>query len=278
MKAAALALSVALNVALVVVLCSFSMSNSRGHLSAGLAARTTGAARSIIPMNTVSRNRNLAVYANKQVVEPREKPVPAGKIRLRLGAPATAAAAAAGVCALNTLPAMAAGGALFDFDLTLPYMATELLVLSFFLDKLWFGPLGTILEKRQGILKGNMESVAANLEECDQIIDFVETTLVDVTKGFAKESNDKIQSLNAECEAAMAATKARVEEETKKALDGMDRDQQIVLSDMDNEIEKFCWEIVGKVVDEKTFKSWKDADAATFTGSRYAEAEEMIAA
>jgi F-type H+-transporting ATPase subunit b len=46
--------------------------------------------------------------------------------------------------ALMALPAAAEAGKLFDFNLTLPIMAGELLLLMVFLDKFWFGPVGKV--------------------------------------------------------------------------------------------------------------------------------------
>jgi len=57
------------------------------------------------------------------------------------------AVAAAVTNLLMVLPASAEPGKLFDFNLTLPIMAGEFLLLMVFLEKFWFTPVGKV---RQG--------------------------------------------------------------------------------------------------------------------------------
>jgi hypothetical protein len=45
---------------------------------------------------------------------------------------------------IMAMPAAAEAGKLFDFNLTLPIMAGEILLLMVFLDKFWFGPVGKV--------------------------------------------------------------------------------------------------------------------------------------
>jgi len=170
-----------------------------------------------------------------------------------------------GVCNLaNTFPALAAGGLLFDFDLTLPYMATEIVLLSFFLDKLWFGPLSKVIDQRNGILKSNLESASGNLEECDQIIAFAEKSINDLRATINTERNEKLSALNAECEAAMAASKDKVNKEIEAALSGIEKDRTVVLESMAQEVEGFCWEIMAKVLNESEMKDIKAMDDKLF--------------
>jgi F-type H+-transporting ATPase subunit b len=265
-RATTLALSGVLNVALVIVLCSFAFSGRQTGLSAGL----TRSARANVRAPMVrAPSRNLAAFAAKNkglvtIQQVHARDVPAGKMRIRVGAPA-AAVAAAGMCSLaSALPALAAGGQLFDFDLTLPYMATEIMLLSFFLDKLWFSPLGQLIEQRKSQMRGNLESAAGNLEECDNIIAFAEQSLRDLEASFRTETEEKLKGLNAECDAAMAATKAKVDAEIDDALNGIEKDRQVVLSDMNNEIESFCWEILEKVLPEEA-ENWKKEKPGQFT-------------
>ena len=45
---------------------------------------------------------------------------------------------------LAVLPAHAEAGKIFDFNLTLPVMATEFLLCMVFLEKTWFTPVGQV--------------------------------------------------------------------------------------------------------------------------------------
>jgi F-type H+-transporting ATPase subunit b len=57
---------------------------------------------------------------------------------------------------------MAGEGKLFDFNLTLPAMAIEFLLLMVFLDKTWFTPVGELLDKRDAELRGMVGEVKDN--------------------------------------------------------------------------------------------------------------------
>mmetsp|Transcript_12054 Transcript_12054/g.16844 ORF Transcript_12054/g.16844 Transcript_12054/m.16844 type:complete len:271 (-) Transcript_12054:198-1010(-) len=263
----ALAFSCVLNVALATMLCALVLSGRSGHVSSGIVSRSrvTSPVTRIAPMQQV---RDVAAYAvnnNKQVVpvSPRPADLPANKVRIRFGAPA-AAAATIGVCNIaNVFPALAAGK-IFDFDMTFPYMASEIILLSFFLDKLWFGPMGQIINERNQILKDNLESASGNLDECDDIIAFAESSLMELRSTINSERDEKLAALTAECDAAMSATKDKVNKEIDAALEGIEKDRQVVLSSMAQEIEGFCWEIMGKVLSDNEMKDLKALDNKLF--------------
>ena len=64
--------------------------------------------------------------------------------RIELPAAVKPAALAAMVNILAVLPAHAEAGKIFDFNLTLPVMATEFLLCMVFLEKTWFTPVGQV--------------------------------------------------------------------------------------------------------------------------------------
>ena len=67
------------------------------------------------------------------------------------------AAAAANI--LTALPAHAEAGKIFDFNLTLPIMVTEFLLLMVFLEKFWFTPVGNNLDARDKYLREKLSNV-----------------------------------------------------------------------------------------------------------------------
>jgi F-type H+-transporting ATPase subunit b len=64
--------------------------------------------------------------------------------------------------ALMALPAHAEAGKIFDFNLTLPLMAGQFLLLMVFLDKTWFGPVGRLLEERDAELRSKLGAFRDN--------------------------------------------------------------------------------------------------------------------
>ena len=69
---------------------------------------------------------------------------------------------------LMAMPSMAAGK-LFDFNLTLPVMASEILILMVFLDKFWFTPVGKVLDERDALLRSQLSTVKGGSEELDRL-------------------------------------------------------------------------------------------------------------
>lgn len=68
--------------------------------------------------------------------------------------------------ALMALPAHAEAGKIFDFNLTLPIMATQFLLLMVFLDKFWFGPVGKVLDERDGYIREQLQKFKVHLLQC----------------------------------------------------------------------------------------------------------------
>ena len=63
--------------------------------------------------------------------------------------------------ALAALPAHAGAGKIFDFNLTLPIMTGQFLLLMVFLDKFWFTPVGKVLDERDGYIREQLQKFKA---------------------------------------------------------------------------------------------------------------------
>lgn len=67
------------------------------------------------------------------------------------------------------MPAHAEAGKIFDFNLTLPIMAGEFLLLMVFLDKSWFSPVGQLLDERDKQLREKLAVVKDNSGEVNKL-------------------------------------------------------------------------------------------------------------
>merc|ERR1739848_553750 len=61
-------------------------------------------------------------------------------------------------------PTNAGTGKLFDFGLTLPSMALQFLLLTFFLDSTWFGPVGKLLNDRNSRISIRLASIRSGTD------------------------------------------------------------------------------------------------------------------
>ena len=57
------------------------------------------------------------------------------------------------------LPAEAATGKIFDFNLTFAFMVGEFLLLMVFLEKTWFTPVGAVLDERDKYIRDKLATV-----------------------------------------------------------------------------------------------------------------------
>lgn len=70
---------------------------------------------------------------------------------------------------LLSMPAHAEAGKIFDFNLTLPIMAGQFLLLMVFLDKSWFSPVGQLLDERDKQLREKLAVVKDNSGEVNKL-------------------------------------------------------------------------------------------------------------
>ena len=98
-------------------------------------------------------------------------------------------------------PAMAAEGKLFDFNLTLPFMAAEFLLLMVFLDKTWFTPVGELLDKRDAELRGMVGEVKDNSSQLAAL----QAEAEEILRAARAESQAQVKAVKDECQKDMDA-------------------------------------------------------------------------
>merc|ERR1712084_123975 len=94
----------------------------------------------------------------------------------------------------QAVPAIAEAGKIFDFNLTLPIQMFNLLALTFFLDKTWFGPVGKVLDNRDEMIRSRLMSVQGNKDEVERL---------------KKEAEEMIQKARAEAQEKLEAARKK---------------------------------------------------------------------
>lgn len=150
--------------------------------------------------------------------------------------------------ALLAAPALAEAGKIFDFNLTLPLMAAQFLALMVFLDKTWFGPVGAVLDERDGKLReamafakdggGELAALAAQAEEA------LRAARADAAAAVAA-ARAKASAENA---AKVADVKAAVDRELASALAALEAEKAAALSNLDAQVDKLSGDILGRVL------------------------------
>jgi hypothetical protein len=122
-------------------------------------------ALSMLAQRTVAPVRPARATRATVVVRAASAPRSAAQLVQQVAKPAATALVAN---LLMAMPSMAAGK-LFDFNLTLPIMASEILILMVFLDKFWFTPVGKVLDERDTLLRSQLSTVKGGSEELDRL-------------------------------------------------------------------------------------------------------------
>lgn len=160
------------------------------------------------------------------------------------------AAVAAVANFIAALPASAEAGKLFDFNLTLPVMAGEILLLMVFLDKFWFGPVGKVLDERDATLRSQLAQVKGGSDEVDALVKEAEDLVKAARSEVSTMVNQKKATKQAELDAQYAEAKAKIQRETDAAVAAMEKESETLLRQLDEQAEKMSTEVLRRVLPE----------------------------
>jgi F-type H+-transporting ATPase subunit b len=147
-----------------------------------------------------------------------------------------------------SLPAHAEPGKIFDFNLTLPIMMGQFLLLMVFLDKAWFGPVGKLLDERDSELRGKLALVKDNSSEVSKLQADAEKLLSEARAAAQKQIGDAKAAVAAECGKELAAAKAKVDAELAKALATLEAEKEAALAGLDSQVSKLSSDILDRVL------------------------------
>jgi F-type H+-transporting ATPase subunit b len=151
---------------------------------------------------------------------------------------------------IMSLPAHAEPGKIFDFNFTLPIMMGEFLLLMVFLDKVWFGPVGKLLDERDASLREKLAIVKDNGADVAKLQAEASAILTEARTAAQKQIADAKSAVSAECAKELAAAKAKVDAELGKALASLEAEKEAALKGMDAQVSKLSVEILSRVLPE----------------------------
>lgn len=151
---------------------------------------------------------------------------------------------------LLVLPAAAASGKIFDFNMTLPTMATEFLLLMVFLEKFWFTPVGEVLDKRDNEIRSKLTSVKDNTGDVDRLIADAEAILKEARSEVSAMVNSKKSAKTAELDKAYNEAKAKITSEVDAAIAVLDKESATMLAALDAQVDKISGEVLKRVLPE----------------------------
>jgi F-type H+-transporting ATPase subunit b len=144
------------------------------------------------------------------------------------------------------LPAHA--GKVFDFNATLPAMAAQFLLLMFFLDKIWFSPVGKVLDERDAQIRARLNSVKSGSDEKEALQNEADTLLKDARNEAQSKIADAKRKAVGKAEAELAAEKSKLDAELTRAVKDIEADRMSAQDDIDEQVAKLSEYIVKRVL------------------------------
>ncbi|KAL5975693.1 hypothetical protein ACLOJK_020019 [Asimina triloba] len=160
-------------------------------------------------------------------------------------------ATAAGSFLLAASPSLAAEiekAALFDFNLTLPAIAVEFLLLMVALDKVYFTPLGNFMDKRDAAIRESLSSVKDTSAEVKQLEEQANAVTRAAKAEIAAALNNMMKEATDELEQKLAEERAKLEVELDAALLNLERQKDETIKALDAQIAALSNDIVKKVL------------------------------
>jgi F-type H+-transporting ATPase subunit b len=149
---------------------------------------------------------------------------------------------------IMALPAAAEPGKLFDFDLTLPIIAGEFLLLMVFLDKAWFGPVGKVLDDRDNAIRERLAAVKGDTAELEELTMQAEKVLKDARAEVSAMIQKQKSEKQAELDKIYNAAKASVTKETESAIAALEKESTALLASMDAQVDKISADFLARLL------------------------------
>ncbi|XP_054796566.1 ATP synthase subunit b', chloroplastic [Prosopis cineraria] len=204
----------------------------------------------VIPVSSISPSPKVPVL---QISVPRSLSVKMSKPKILSLVPCTLKslsllAASSLALAPPSLAVEIEKAALFDFNLTLPIIMAEFLLLMVALDKLYFSPLGNFMDQRDAAIREKLNSVKDTSGEVKQLEEQAAAVMTAARAEISAALNQMKKETQAEVEQKLAEGRKKVEAELQEALASLERQKEETIKSLDSQIQNLSQEIVKKVL------------------------------
>ncbi|CAL1388063.1 unnamed protein product [Linum trigynum] len=138
--------------------------------------------------------------------------------------------------------------ALFDFDLTLPIMMAQFLLLMVGLDKVYYSPLGKFMDERDAAIKEKLNSVKDTSSEVKQLEEQAAAVMRAARAEISAALNKMKKETQEELEEKLKEGRKKVEGELQEALAKLEKQKEETIVSLDAQIGALSDDIVKKVI------------------------------
>jgi len=161
---------------------------------------------------------------------------PSGPARQQVPNPSAAVAGAAALLAAAPMPAYAGG--MFDFGLTLPFVAVTFLLMMTVLNALWFAPVTEEVDERNAKLLQTLSEATDMLSKADEIQVQYTADIKEARKKASKALIEARAEQETVLKAEFAAATTKRESEAAELKAKLDEETAKKMKDAEPEIEK----------------------------------------
>ncbi|EXB40153.1 ATP synthase subunit b' [Morus notabilis] len=138
--------------------------------------------------------------------------------------------------------------ALFDFNLTLPIIMVQFLILMVALDKIYFTPLGKFMDDRDAAIKEKLSGVKDTSGEVKQLEEQAAAVMRAARAEISAALNKMKKETQVEVEKKLAEGRKKVDAERQEALAQLEKQKEDTIKALDSQIDALSQDIVKKVL------------------------------
>merc|ERR1711881_291801 len=101
-------------------------------------------------------------------------------------------------------------------------MAVQFILLTVFLDKTWFSPVGEVLDARDATIRNRLTSMKTGYDELEALLNSADTLLKAARADAQAEIADAKSKAAAKAEAELAAEKTKLDSELVRAINDLE--------------------------------------------------------
>jgi F-type H+-transporting ATPase subunit b len=152
--------------------------------------------------------------------------------------------------ALMVLPALAEEekGKIFDFNLTLPIIAVQFLLLMVALDNIWFKPVAKVMDTRDETIRSKLLGVRDNSGEIKKLQEEAEAIIKAARIETTMALNQTKRETAAALDEKLQESRARIEKELAQSLKNLEEQKEDTLKSLDKQVQALSEEILRKVI------------------------------
>ena len=143
---------------------------------------------------------------------------------------------------------------MFDFDLTMPLMAVQFLLLTALLNAVFYKPLTKVLDERDAFIRGGQSSAKDNLAKAESLVAEYERQIAlarkesqSVVEKAQAEAREIVSQKTAEAQSAAIAQK-------EKAAQEIQQQKESALSTLEQQVDSLSRQILEKILGAELVK------------------------